>query len=260
MIPIPESVTVARNRSSEKMLLEKARAWVTKDERSPGWHASGMLDPRQAFWAQVDPKEISDKLTVMFLVGKVLHAFVLGAVDGPDRVDLARTDDGSYVSADLGISYSPDKILDGKVRELKTSRSYYEPTDVKDLDIYIEQLLVYMAATKTLESELWVLYLNLKDANGRTCPQFRSFTVRVSEPDLEQVIAHLKAVKEDLDAAVAAQDWRRLDLCREWKCGAGNCEWYDKCQPEGRWGDPKFDAKEKVPAKAVPRAKTPKVG
>ena len=244
MIPIPESVTVARNRASEKMLLEKARAWVTKDERSPGWHASGMLDPRQAFWSQVDPKELNDKLTVMFLVGKVLHAFVLGAVDGPDSVDINRTDDGSSTSTELGISYSPDKVLNGVVRELKTSRSYYEPTDVKDLDIYIEQLLVYMAATRTHESELWVLYLNLKDASGKTIPQFLSFTVKVSELDLERVIAHIRTVRDDLDVAVASQDWRRLELCRPWKCGASNCEWYSKCQPEGRYGDPKFDAKD----------------
>lgn len=238
------------------MLLEKARAWVTKDERAPGWHASGILDPRQAYWQHVDPRELTDRLTVMFLVGRVLHAFVLGAVDSPDSVDLNTTDDGSSRSEELGISYSPDKVLNGIVRELKTSRSYYEPKDVKDLDIYIEQLLVYMAATRTYESELWVLYLNLKDDAGKTSPQFRSFTVKLSQDDLEHTIKYIKFIKESLDYAIEKQSHLGLPLCREWKCGASNCDWYAQCQPEGRYGTAKFDPK--PPKSEVPGTKTPK--
>lgn len=242
-IPLPESLTVKRNNTSERMLLDKAKDYVTKDERTPGIHASDLLDTRQAFWKHVDPQPLTDRLTVTFLVGRVLHAFVLGAVDGPESVDIVRTDDGSSQSDILGISYSPDKVLDGVVRELKTSRSFYEPKDVKDLDIYIEQLLVYMAATQTTDSQLWVLYLNLRNAEGKTSPDFRSFDISISPGDLTEVTAYLKTSREQLEAAIAADDWRRLALCRDWKCGAGNCDWYNKCRPEGRWGSVEFDTK-----------------
>lgn len=254
-IPLPESLAVARNKTSERMLLDKAKDYVTKDERTPGIHASDLLDTRQAFWKHVDPQPLTDRLTVTFLVGRVLHAFVLGAVDGPDRVDIANTDDGSSHSDILGISYSPDKVLDGVVRELKTSRSFYEPKDVKDLDIYLEQLLVYMAATQTTTSQLWVLYLNLRNEEGKTAPDFRSFDVSISPEDLQRVTEYLKESREQLEAAIAADDWRRLPLCREWKCGAGNCEWYAKCKPEGRHGTEEFDTKgfKKVPR--TPKAK-----
>ncbi len=242
-IPLPESLTVARNNKSERMLLDKAKDYVTKDERTPGIHASDLLDLRQSFWKHVDPQPLTDRLTVTFLVGRVLHAFVLGAVDGPDSVDVARTDDGSSNSDILGISYSPDKVLDGVVRELKTSRSFYEPTDLKDLDIYLEQLLVYQAATQTTQSQLWVLYLNLRNAEGKTAPDFRAFDVSISEEDLAKVTQYLKESREQLESAIAADDWRRLPLCREWKCGAGNCEYYMKCRPEGRFGLPEWDTK-----------------
>lgn len=254
MIPLPESLKVARNNKSERMLLDKAKDYVTKDERTPGIHASDLLDTRQAFWKHVDPQPLTDRLTVTFLVGRVLHAFVLGAVDGD--VDISVTDDGSSKSDRLGISYSPDKVLDGVVRELKTSRSFYEPKDVKDLDIYIEQLLVYMAATQTTTSQLWVLYLNLRNEEGKTAPDFRSFDVSISPEDLQRVTEYLKESRVQLEAAIAAQDWRRLDLCREWKCGRGNCEWYDKCKPEGRYGTQEFDEKG---LKKVSRTKKAKV-
>src|SRR6266498_1287873 len=243
MITLPESLKVQRNKASERMLLDKTRDYVTKDERTPGIHASDLLDVRQAFWKHVDPQPITDRLTVTFLVGRVLHAFVLGAVDGPDAVDIGNTDDGSSRSDILGISYSPDKVLDGVVRELKTSRSFYEPKDVKDLDIYIEQLLVYMAATQTTTSQLWVLYLNLRNEEGKTAPDFRSFDITISPEDLATVTQTLNESRENLEAAIAAQDWRRLELCREWKCGRGNCDWYDRCKPEGRHGTDEFDTK-----------------
>ena len=82
-------------------------------------------------------------------------------------MDVGTTDAGSS-HCDLGFDYSPDAFYDGLVREVKTSRSFYEPTSIEDLGTYIEQVLIYMVATETLESEFWVLYLNLKDETGKT--------------------------------------------------------------------------------------------
>jgi hypothetical protein len=97
-------------------------------------------------------------------------------------VDVGTTDAGSC-HCDLGFDYSPDAFYDGMVREVKTSRSFYEPTSIDDLGTYIEQVLIYMMATETLRTPL--------------------------------------------ARAILASP-----LCREWKCGARNCEYYDQCQPE----------------------------
>ena len=130
MIPIPESVQVSRNKAAERMLLDKSRAWLEQDNRAVGFHASDIPDPLQSFWRILAPEPLSDREVGLFLPGKVLHAFVLGAVDGQKDIDITVSDEGSFYSKDLDIYFSPDKILNGKVRELKTSRAFKEPVDL----------------------------------------------------------------------------------------------------------------------------------
>jgi hypothetical protein len=240
LISIPDSITITRHQEREAELYVKGREWLSKDERTPGIHASGLLDPLQAYWSTIDPLPLSDRLVTMFLVGKVLHAFVLGSYSGD--VDIDSSDGGSSTSG-LGYDYSPDLLHNGVVRELKTSRSYYEPKDLKDVSMYVEQLLTYMAATNTTESELWVLYLNLKDKETKkTTPAFRCYTVVLSQADLDQTKTELQLSARQLSEALKAKDPTGLPLCRTWKCGAKNCDWYDQCQPKGRYGTRQFDA------------------
>jgi hypothetical protein len=242
MINIPDSVTIQRLKAREGELYQVGREWLEKDERSPGIHASGLLDPRLAYFNAKFPGPLPDRLVTMFMVGRVLHAFVLGSHAG--SVDIGSADAGSR-RCDLGFDYSPDAFLDGKVREVKTSRSFYEPKSLEDVSMYVEQLLVYMVATETTESELWVLFLNLKDESGKTSPAFRCYTVRISAEDLAalrvSLAATTTALQAALDAPVKSEAFRSLDLCRAWKCGARNCEYYDQCQPEGRYGTEAFD-------------------
>lgn len=254
MITIPESARISRKSSSERLLIDKAREWITKDDRAPGIHASDVLNPRMAYWQRVKPEPLADRLVNVFLVGKVLHAFVLGSVD--NHVDIGTTDDGSVYSDSLGLTYSPDKILDGKVRELKTSRSFYEPKTVRDVDTYCEQLLVYMAATGTTESELWILFLNFKDEEGKTSPQFRCYTFSISTNDLLRVQDEVKAKSAALSEALRTKSYTGLELCKEFMCGKRNCPYYEDCKPEGRYGEPRYDgvqrtkeAKDKRPRK-----------
>ena len=240
MIPVPDSSKVVRNESAERMLGDKARGWIEGEERTPGLHASDLLDPMQAYWQVVDPQPFSDRQITMFLVGKVLHAFVLGAVAG--TVDLATSDTGSSYDDVVGISFSPDaRLVDGKVAELKTSRGFYEPKDVKDISLYLEQLLVYMVATGTTESQLWVLYLNLRDQSGKTAPAFRCYDFTISPADLVATRTYLLEEKSRLAEALATRNPGALPLCRPFKCGAGNCVWYPICKPKGRYGDPAWD-------------------
>lgn len=234
MIQIPESINIVRSPKTERVLLDRSREWLMKDERVPGIHASDLLDPLQAYWRRVDPQPMSDRLVPIFMIGKVLHAFILSAVEG---VNLSwDSDQGSRQSEVIGIAYSPDHLIKGIPREVKTSRSFYEPKDVSDLDMYIEQLLIYMAAERITKGQLWVLYLNLKDSAGKTAPQFRAYTVTISPEDLEKVITSLTTTRKELQMAEEKKDPSALPLCRDWKCGKGNCEWWDKCKPKGRYG------------------------
>lgn len=230
---------LSEDKAGERMLTDRARAWIESEERAPGYHASDFLDPLQKYWQEIDPKPLPDRLITMFLVGKILHAFVIGSVSG--SVDLSSSDSGSSVAADLGITYSPDHILEGKVQEFKTTRSYYEPKSIEDVALYLEQLLVYMVATNTLVSGLWILFLNLKDAAGKTAPAFRCYKFEVSQADLDATREIIRETKANIARAIETRNPRLLPLCRVFKCGAANCEWYGQCKPPGRYGDPTWD-------------------
>lgn len=241
MLTLPASLSVKRNTAAELTLTEKAKAWVEKDERTPGIHASDMLDPRRGYWQRIKPLPLDDRLAAIFLVGRVLHGFVLNAVD--DKKGLGDTDEGSNYSEELGLWWSPDKTAGGKVRELKTSRSFQEPAKIGDLRQYLEQLLVYMAATNTTDSQLWVLFLNLKDEQGRTSPQFRAYDVVITEEELKAVQADVKATRDALQTALEAEDPASLPLCRDWLCSRKMCPYWDNCKPEGRYDNPKLNKK-----------------
>lgn len=229
---IPDSIVVDRREEDEAYLLSQSREWLTREERAPGIHASDLLDPRQAYWQRVSPKPIADRLVPTFLIGKVLHAIILHAVAGTNLT--LTTDEGSRVSESLGIVYSPD-LLRGAPIEIKTSRSFYEPKSLADLQLYCEQLLIYMAAVGSTTGHLWILYLNLKDEQGRTAPAFRAYDVTVSRAELEQYGKLCRQIGESITAAVEAKTPRALPLCREWKCSEKMCEWWHECQPEGRY-------------------------
>lgn len=231
-LELPEGLTVRRHETDERALLEQSRAWLRREARTPGIHASDLLDPRQAYWRTVSPKPIADRLVPTFLIGKVLHAILLHVVQHADLQMVS--DEGSSYSESLGIVYSPD-LFKGAPIEIKTSRSFYEPKSLHDLQLYCEQLLIYMAATNSLKGYLWILYLNLKDDQGRTAPAFRAYEVEVSAEELQQYAEHCRSIAASIRAAIEAKAPTRLPLCREWKCSDRMCEWWHECQPEGRY-------------------------
>ena len=241
MIPIPDSVELQRDRASEAWLLKKSGEWLSKQERPAGLHATDLLDLRRAFFRAVDPKPLGPREIGLFLPGKVLHAFVLGAAGG--KVDLNATDEGAHFSEEFGLWYSPDWDRGGNIAEFKTSRAFKTPKDLSDVDIYVEQVLIYLACKNQLEARLWCLYLNLRDeVTKRMTPTFLCFRVKISQEDLERIKTFIRASKQDYEKAVETGDFRSLDLCRGWLCGARMCEWYHRCRPEGRYGTKEFDA------------------
>ena len=105
--------------------------------------------------------------------------------------------------------------------------------------MYIEQLMIYMVAEKSTLGQIWVLYMNLKDDEGKTSPCWRVFTVKVTEAELEEYRQQLKETANSLREAIAHEDPRGLKNCRAFKCGKANCDFWDDCRPEGRYGIPK---------------------
>lgn len=234
-IPIPDSLVLSRDKREEKLLYEQTQAWLKKETRTPGIHASSLLDPRIAYFKELHGDHtIEDKLAVTFLIGKVLHAFVLSAQAGATGTDWA-TDSGSKTSAELGIEYSIDRFKDGIPEELKTSRKPYEPKSVKDMDMYIEQVLIYMAAENSCVGKITVLFLSLKDEKNQTTPGYRSYRVKISPEDLEAVKQYIKSTVRDLTLAVLEKRPDSLPLCRQFKCGPKNCKFWEECKPEGRY-------------------------
>ncbi len=236
MIELPKSLKLNRDIRDENALLQAAKDWLEKDQRAEGIHASDLLDLRQAYYRHTDPRGLSSRETTLFLVGKVLHAFVLGSRAG-EAVDLAKTDEGSRYSEELGLWYSPDWDK-GEVAEFKTSRVFKEPKTIGDVDVYLEQVLVYMAAKNVTEAKLWVLLINLKtdDNSRRTVPAFRCYKISISPEDLEQAVQYIRGQRDILDTAIRDRRPDGLPVCRAWKCGEGNCPyWGNPCKPEGRY-------------------------
>jgi len=240
MIELPESLKLQRDLRDEHKLLKAAKDWLTKEERTAGIHASDLLDLRQAFYLHVDPRGLSERETTLFLVGKVLHSFVLGTADGKEP-DISRTDEGSVYSERLGLWYSLDWDK-GDIAEFKTNRMFKEPRTIGDVDSYLEQTLIYMAAKQVTKAKLWVLLLNLRnESTRRTTPVFRCYAITITPEDLQQVTESVRRQRDTLAGAIDRRDPSALPVCRSWKCGEGNCPyWGNPCRPEGRYGrDPK---------------------
>jgi len=229
MITIPKSLKFVRNKDDEARLLKDARAKLAASQRSPGIHASDLLDPRKTYFRyKTGDKEaaLTDRDVMIFTVGKVLHAMILGAED-----------EGSVHNDDADFDYSVDYIDDGIPTELKSTRMAV-PDDRKKLNQYIEQVLIYMASMGSVHGKLWVLFLNHKDETYMTTPVFRCANIKVGKKDLKSLQDELKTTTAQLKASLVSTEpepWRELPLCRKDWCSRAKCEYFDECKPEDRW-------------------------
>jgi len=240
-LPLPRNLKIDRDLEEEKDLLEKAKAYLDRGTRE-GIHGTDLLDLRLAYFRQLYKTPLPDRLVNTFLVGQVAHAIV----------EIVKGKEGDYTTPDVGtklykeLRYSPDFLnFKGEPDEIKTTRSFYLPKvaylpDDDTFHMYLEQLMIYMAAEDKTKGRLTLLYLNAKDENGRTSPAFYVWTVETS-PDA--LAAYRKVVDSSLallSEALGEKDHSKLPLCRAWKCR--DCEFFSEiCRPEGRYGvDPKL--------------------
>lgn len=234
MINLP-SLKIIRNdyREAELYLKTKKKQDEDNAKRKEGIHASDLLDPRQAYFKSVDPKELTEREVWLFTIGKVLHTIVLS----PVNPDLVGDDSDTGTLENLGILYSMDHTHNTVPVELKTSRSNKEPREDRlqeELQLYLEQLCIYLVMENTLRGELWILYLNLKDESNRTWPEPRCYDVEMTEDQFYQLEQHILETRDALRAAKEQNVFSHLVLCRQWKCGQV-CPWWDQCRPQGRY-------------------------
>lgn len=242
MLELP-MLKVSPDEKTKGHIMEAVRVWLEREERAPGIHASDLLDPLYAYMRMTHGQKLKDRDLNIFMAGHVLHAFVISAVDGKQGVDFA-SDQGSRFSKELGISYSVDLFRKGVPREIKTSRSFFPPLGKEDIRQYLEQVLIYMAAENSLVGQIWALYLNIKDSQGRTAPEIFVYTVRVTQKELDKFKRQVVTTRKLLETARKKKDPSKLPLCREWKCGEKYCPYFTKqCKPEGRYGLPKKEWK-----------------
>lgn len=234
MIYLPK-LKIERSEFRETWLIEKQRAWLKEQDklRGSGIHASDLLDTRRAYWQSVLPKEHTEKEIGLFVVGRVLHSLILAVVN-PEHDEFA-ADSGS--SEKFGIIYSPD-WRDGSIPvEAKTNRSTHEPHEYnlqKDLYLYLEQTCIYAALDNSMQAELWVYYISLKDETGRTYPTPRCYVVELTEQQLENIREQVFDRRDLLLQAKEERNPNLLEPCRAWKC-AEACSWWNDCRPPGRF-------------------------
>ena len=234
MILLPK-LKIERDELTEVQVIGKMRAWLQQQDqnRTAEIHASDLLDPRRAYWQWASPKELQEKEVGLFVIGKVLHSFILGSVN-PEHDEFS-SDSGTKHA--LGIAYSQDWTRDGHPIELKSSRAAYETHPYRlqeDLYIYWEQTCIYAALEGCEQAELWILYMSLKDKTGKTTPAMRCYRVELTSKQLADLKQQVLEIRDALLEARETRNPRDLELCRGWKCGDA-CAWWNQCQPPGRY-------------------------
>jgi hypothetical protein len=230
----PKGLKLKRSKTQEEELNQQMVHMIQNDGRA-GIHASDIVHPRLAYWKRLAPKPLGTRLAWMFGVGRTLHSLIL------ESKGKSGTDAGSMHEEELGIHFSPDDINEaGEPVEIKTTRSFFPPKKLRDVDTYSEQLWIYMACLKQLVGHLHILYLNLKDQDtGRSAPHLYCLTETWTEEDLAAKRAEIRSRVIELETALEKKKPKQLALCPQWMCGPKYCDWWGECKPEGRWKKPR---------------------
>lgn len=231
MLDLFSHLTILRNEAKEGETLERMRGWLGTHERDARIHASDILAPRKAYWKSKIPKPISDHAVPIFVIGKVLHIFLIGAYHGDtvEKIDWA-SDSGESWSEALQIVYSPDlRGAEGQPIEIKTSRSVFPPKTYKDIELYLLQLLIYMVAENKLNGELQVLYLNSKNKEGKTAPTVHCYDVSITAEDAAAYTQWIITRRKGIEMAKEKDDPLYAYPCEKWQCWS--CEWEKECRP-----------------------------
>jgi hypothetical protein len=227
---------ITRSLKREEWAYKKIGAWLTRRPRSgDAWHVSDLIYPRKALFQRLDPKPITNKQSLYFIVGHG-HHHVIEAILGPKKTG-ERTDAGEFLKK--GIYFSPDlreEVMNFPI-EIKTSRAQKAPDDSgqppkKAFEGYLKQLCAYMALMNKKLGMLMVLYLNKVIPDGKPWqkePALRFYKVKMKPSERKAKVAELVALSKTLTSCVKKKSPKGLDLCPEWLCR--DCAWFKQCKP-----------------------------
>lgn len=230
-----------RNEKREEGLFNKIKDVLEAQERE-GIHASDLLAPRLAYFRRTHPLPLSEDQVGYFAGGQGHHMFLLHLETG----STSDTDEGSNLSEEYGISYSPD--LAKKQAEFKTARFIKEPEteaeSIKMFDEYIKQCLVYALCEGKSRWHLYVLFIGLRAKMSIKPPRLRCYTLVWTKEELEEGREWIHGTVNGLHLATKKKTVKHLPLCAEFKCVRFDqainrkkivCGYFAKCKPEGRW-------------------------
>jgi len=235
-IDLPPGAKATFNYTIKDELYAAMDRWLDLKPRSPGLHASDLLDPRHSYWDRVHPLPRTKDQIGHFTFGKIGEAFIICL--GEVRIEIDPWAGGlQQTSAEFGIDFAPDWEIHGQPVEIKTKRSLTIDISRETIRYYEEQCYIYMTLMNRLDYLLLIVYPNAQDPKTRkintdcVCVEFT-----MTPEDLifmkNQLRKKIHHVKKCFDQNLP----KFLPVCREWKCGPKMCGHWEVCQPEGRYG------------------------
>jgi len=236
---------IERDEKFATMLYKKIEAHMVDGSRQPDgkFHVSELLNPRLAYFSRKYGKKLTKTDIGFFIPGIAFHEFiqkVLGKEMAEVKLSLPPDIEGT---ADMvGLYFS----------EIKTSRKWTIPADPEPH--YVEQFGKYLAIANRKEGHIIVIYFTANRTwNGTKASTLEIVTWKVTttSKDRNYIKIGLVSTRNLLNAVVNDKEkFNSLPLCWDWMCGqefkgeVRLCQFYEKCQPEGRYPESILFAKE----------------
>jgi hypothetical protein len=234
----------ARDAEEEQRFYDGLAAYLQSTERErldKTYHVSDLLSPRLAYFKRTDPKPLTRAQLGYFLAGQAHHIIAEIVLKGDDGVS---EESITLEVGDHKVIGTPD-VMRNTPHEFKTNRRATIPKEPNQE--YVDQLQMYCAMRGQNSGKIVVFFLCPKrraDNSKQTTPELAVWNVEFEEEELRQARKWLGDCALNLTKALKTNDHTALPLCEEWKCGWGargkepakiNCEWYEQCQPQGRY-------------------------
>ena len=243
-VELPKGIRVFHDTETEALIDQRMDEWLDLSPRSPGLHASDLLDPLHSYWDREHPVPRDRVDTDRFFTGKLGEVALVNMLDGDrdeegNRIVNPWAGGAQLTSEEFGLEYAPDYTFKetGIPCEIKTHRGKEPHTTLEDIRYWVEQCMVYCAMMGRNDYVLLIYYLCAQPGGKGPVISFRR-PIRLWFPDdqLEPLKKHIKELIFHVKHCYEHKTPQHLTLCREWKCGEKMCKHWEVCKPEGRYG------------------------
>jgi hypothetical protein len=226
-------------------------SFIEQDLTRTGLHLTALLNPRQTYWRNLDPRPLTNAEIGFFSAGRghedaVAKMLVQDFIETPEA-----TIDGIHLRPDFqAIS---DRIIPcGEYAEFKTRRSNLPKSDEeandpqRGLTTYRDQIRRYMALKRRTSMYLIVLSLTegkTRDPLSTSAPVYAVYKETMTTQELIEERSYLISMRILLQSPAGAQ---QMPLCWEFLCGKWHkalvrdggtwsyiprCPYYENCKP-----------------------------